>query len=296
MSLLENEIHNVYPFSFPGCISAYQEIAVKRLSKKPGQGLEDFMSEVVLIARLKHKNLVGLVGCCIEKTERMLIYEYMPNKCWTTSSSVRRKSSFSAFLTLFIVCGIAHGLVYHLHGSKLPVVHRDLKPSNLLLDGDLNLKISDFGLANTGTRHYHLSANNEDLKGEYFSFFSKIQQLHVPGACLRGAILCEVRCVQLRRATARASVVKGMQDSISLISGNVLELVEKLEDEVIRNPGREVHTCGVAVRAEVAGGQAVNGSSGGDAGKQRDSCRSLSSPDSFWNKQNVIPTPMWLLP
>ncbi|XP_056172875.1 G-type lectin S-receptor-like serine/threonine-protein kinase At4g27290 isoform X2 [Syzygium oleosum] len=133
---------------YKGNLSTDQEIAVKRLSKDSGQGLEEFRNEVALIAKLQHRNLVSLLGCCIDRDERMLIYEYMPNKSLNNFIFDHDKRFSLPWDGRFeIIIGIGRGILYLHQDSKLKVVHRDLKTSNILLDANLNPKISDFGLA-----------------------------------------------------------------------------------------------------------------------------------------------------
>ncbi|KAL9323091.1 hypothetical protein ACSQ67_011144 [Phaseolus vulgaris] len=126
---------------YKGTLSDQQEVAIKRLSKSSEQGVIEFKNEAKLMAKLQHTHLVKLLGFCIQRDERILVYEYMPNK------NSARKKLLDWEKRLNIIGGIAQGLLYLHKYSRLKVIHRDSKAGNILLDHEMNPKISDFGLA-----------------------------------------------------------------------------------------------------------------------------------------------------
>ncbi|KAJ9542969.1 hypothetical protein OSB04_029475 [Centaurea solstitialis] len=181
---------------YKGMVEGGGVIAVKRLSKTSRQGLVEFQNEVICIAKLQHRNLVKLLGYCVQGEEKMLIYEYMPNKSldsflfgWTPSRLYKIThftnplnpviETNNKFETVadennsrlldwpqrhHIINGIARGLLYLHQDSRHRIIHRDLKASNILLDSNMNPKISDFGLARM-FKEYETEANTNKVVG-----------------------------------------------------------------------------------------------------------------------------------
>nr|XP_017252775.1 PREDICTED: cysteine-rich receptor-like protein kinase 29 [Daucus carota subsp. sativus] len=133
---------------YKGRLADGREIAVKRLLQNATQGEREFKNEILLLAKLRHRNLVRLLGYSLRATERLLIYEFIANGSVDNFIYDKEKrSNLNAETRFKIVRGVARGLQYLHEDCPLRIVHRDLKPGNILLDTEMNPKIADFGLS-----------------------------------------------------------------------------------------------------------------------------------------------------
>ncbi|KAH7665044.1 Non-specific serine/threonine protein kinase protein [Dioscorea alata] len=127
--------------------SSKVDVAVKRVSHESKQGVREFVAEIVSLGKLRHRNLVQLFGYCRRKGELLLVYEYMPNGSLDKFLFTETKQSLDWSLRFRIIKGVASGLRYLHDGWDQVVIHRDIKASNVLLDGYMNGRLGDFGLA-----------------------------------------------------------------------------------------------------------------------------------------------------
>ncbi|CAL4943607.1 unnamed protein product [Urochloa decumbens] len=147
----ENKLgHGGFGAVYKGLLPDGRQIAVKRMDKASGQGLKELRNELLLVAKLRHNNLAKLLGVCLQGQEKLLVYDYLPNRSLDTflfAAEVEKRLLLDWETRYRIIYGTARGLVYLHEDSQIKIIHRDLKASNILLDDDMSPKISDFGLA-----------------------------------------------------------------------------------------------------------------------------------------------------
>lgn len=134
---------------FEGMLADGTKVAVKRL-EGASQGKKEFIAEMKSIGVIHHINLVGLIGFCTESSQRLLVYEYMPNGSldrWIYQRHQNPQDQLSWQTWENIILGIAKGLEYLHERCKSKIIHLDVKPQNILLDANFDAKVSDFGLA-----------------------------------------------------------------------------------------------------------------------------------------------------
>ncbi|XP_074572579.1 putative LRR receptor-like serine/threonine-protein kinase At1g56140 [Curcuma longa] len=145
---------------FKGTLSNGRKVAVKKLSTTSNQGKDQFLTEIATISAVQHRNLVKLHGCCVDEENRILVYEYLENCSLDQIIFGKRDLHLDWPKRFNILLGVAKGLAYLHEESSVRIVHRDVKASNILLDADLNPKISDFGLAKLyDDKMSHISTN-----------------------------------------------------------------------------------------------------------------------------------------
>ncbi|CAL0309305.1 unnamed protein product [Lupinus luteus] len=132
---------------YQGVLPSGELVAIKRAAKESMQGAVEFKTEIELLSRVHHMNVVSLVGFCFENGEQMLVYEYIPNGTLMDSLSGKSGIWMDWIRRLKVTLGAAKGLSYLHELANPPIIHRDIKSGNILLDSHLNAKVADFGLS-----------------------------------------------------------------------------------------------------------------------------------------------------
>ncbi|KAJ0975549.1 hypothetical protein J5N97_017514 [Dioscorea zingiberensis] len=199
-----------------------QLVAIKRAQQGSMQGGLEFKTEIELLSRVHHKNLVALVGFCFEHGEQMLVYEFIPNGTLRESLSGRSCIQLDWIRRLKIALGSARGLAYLHELANPPIIHRDIKSTNILLDENLNAKVADFGLSKlvSDTEKGHVSTQVKGTLGYLDPEYYMTQQLTDKSDVYSFGV------VMLELITARQPIEKG-----KYIVREVRIVMDKYDDE-----------------------------------------------------------------
>lgn len=165
---------------YKGVLRDGTEAAIKTLSANSKQGISEFLTEIHMISKVQHPNLVQLIGCCIEGPYRILVYEYLENNSLATAllSSKGKRVELGWSKRAEICMGTASALAFLHEDAEPRIVHRDIKASNILLDENFLPKIGDFGLAKLFPDNVtHVSTRVAGTMGYLAPEYALLQQL-----------------------------------------------------------------------------------------------------------------------
>ncbi|KAH7654178.1 Non-specific serine/threonine protein kinase protein, partial [Dioscorea alata] len=207
---------------YKGMLPNGQLVAIKRAQQGSMQGGLEFKTEIELLSRVHHKNLVGLAGFCFEHGEQMLVYEFIPNGTLRESLSGRSCIQLDWIRRLKIALGSAKGLAYLHELANPPIIHRDIKSTNILLDENLNAKVADFGLSKlvSDIEKGHVSTQVKGTLGYLDPEYYMTQQLTAKSDVYSFGV------VMLELITARQPIEKG-----KYIVREVRIVMDKYDDE-----------------------------------------------------------------
>ncbi|KAG2664333.1 hypothetical protein I3760_16G077500 [Carya illinoinensis] len=207
---------------YRGMLSDGQVVAIKRAQQGSMQGGLEFKTEIELLSRVHHKNLVGLVGFCFEQGEQMLVYEFLPNGTLRESLSGKSGIYLDWKRRLRIALGSARGLAYLHELANPPIIHRDVKSANILLDENLTAKVADFGLSKlvSDSSKGHVSTQVKGTMGYLDPEYYMTQQLTEKSDVYSFGV------VMLELVTAKQPIEKG-----KYIVREVLTAMKKNDDE-----------------------------------------------------------------
>ncbi|XP_058753606.1 wall-associated receptor kinase-like 14 isoform X2 [Vicia villosa] len=154
-----------YGTVYAGNLHNNELVAIKKIRYRDTNSVDQVMNEIKLLSSVSHPNLVRLLGCCIEKGEHILVYEYMPNGTLSQHLQRERGGTLPWTIRLTIASETANAVAF-LHSSNPPIYHRDIKSSNILLDFSFQSKVADFGLSRLGmTEISHISTAPQGTPG-----------------------------------------------------------------------------------------------------------------------------------